>query len=124
MIADREVLRSLRPGLELAKDAIVVTSAGKEPQDTRVVFVNDAFVKLAGHAASEFVGRSVGVLYDHQAGGAILRKLFKDLLNCLRRAKDFSLADGNQGGTASKWQAIPLLDEEGTLRQWRNQRPP
>ena len=118
MNARNEVLHSLKPALELMNDAVIVTTADLEPPGPRVVFVNRALRKLVNLGSREVLGAPLGLLCDRQTGDAILRKLFEDLEELVRRA-GASDADGEDGSkTIEAWQVVPVADESGKVLYW------
>ena len=118
MITKNEVLHSLKPGLELMDDAVLVTTADPEPLGPRVVFVNRAFVKLAGHSVYNILGETLRVLCDREIDSDLLDELLKELKEDRWRASgsDVSREDGSQ--SIAEWQVVPLLDETGTVHHW------
>ena len=118
MVKNSEVLHSLKSSLEFAKDAIVVATADEAPLGPSVVFVNCAFVNLADCVVNEVVGENLENLCDLKTQSEIFRRLFKDLGSRLQRACEVNLDFENEPETSSEWQIVPLLDAEGTVRQW------
>lgn len=93
-------------GAMRTREAVCVTTP--DPDDPRVVFVNDAFTLLTGYRADEMLGQSPRVLQGPLTDRSVLDRLRR----CLYEGRDFSGEAVNYRADGSpfwmNWRVLPI----------------
>ncbi len=112
-IAGEQERRLLLQALHASMDPILITD-----RDTRVVFVNEAFRRLAGYAADEILGQSARMLYPSHGDPMF----YRNLRTSLREGKAFRATFTYRRKDGSPFyveQSIsPVLDGAGRITHY------
>ena len=57
-----QTLRLLNSAVEQSSEAVMITEAGPDPLDVKIIFVNNAFARIRGYAPEEVIGKTTGML--------------------------------------------------------------
>lgn len=109
-----EELRLFESAVSQMQEAAAIFSAGSGPDDSKIVFVNPAFTRLNGIAASVAMGRTLRLLEGGQAGPAEIRRAYKQL----KGGQSVSLVSAQIRGEKSfpaEWHLTPVRDERGDV---------
>ncbi len=109
-------MRLLQRAVDANANGIVISDATQH--DNPVVYVNPAFERITGYAASEVIGRNCRFLQGGlqvQPGLTELRAAFKE-----RRATTVVIQNYRKDGTVfwNEFTVAPLLDKEGVLTHY------
>jgi PAS domain S-box-containing protein len=81
--AARQRLRLLEASVAQLNDMVIITEPAPElPQGLRIVFVNDAFVRLTGYARTDVMGRCPGMLSGPSTDAAELERIRSAIDRC------------------------------------------
>ncbi|MGA2863563.1 MAG: PAS domain S-box protein [Verrucomicrobiota bacterium] len=74
-----ESLRLLGSAVEQSAESIVITEAGLDPLDSKILFVNPAFTKMRGYTAAEVLGKTPWFLLGPGSDQKTLGRLLPNL---------------------------------------------
>jgi PAS domain S-box-containing protein len=110
-----EMLRLLTSAVVQSKEAVLITDAQLEAPGPRVVFINPAFVAMAGYTADEMIGRTPRILQGPRTDPAVLDRLRRNLA----QGEPFEGETFNyrKDGTEYivQWQIAPIRDPGGPI---------
>ncbi len=112
-----EQLRLLESAVRLATDLVVISAADPAGGDaTRIIFVNDAFIRHTGWARSEIIGRSSSVLHGPLTDSAEVEQLRAALH--AGRSVAVEMVNYRKDGTPYdvEFSAFPIADADGAPR--------
>jgi PAS domain S-box-containing protein len=105
--------RMLSSAVDQAKESILITDAQIDAPGPGIVFVNPAFTRMTGYAASEVIGLTPRILQGPRTDLTVLRRLRHNL----ERGEEFSGESINyrKDGTEfdMEWQIAPVRDAAG-----------
>ncbi|HYG24853.1 MAG TPA: PAS domain S-box protein [Verrucomicrobiae bacterium] len=111
----KQSLRLLGAAVEQASEAIVITDSELHPHGPRVLFANQAFLRMSGYDASEVLGKTPHILEGPKSDPVTLQRI-KDTL---ARGVSFhgELTNYRKDGTefVAEWQIVPLRDSTGMV---------
>lgn len=81
-----EKARLMEAAIVSAKDSVIITDADLSAEAPNIVYVNDAFVKMYGHAAEDVIGKPLSIIY----GPDTSKKTMALMLESLKEGKAFS----------------------------------
>ena len=117
-VASESEPRVLRSAMELAGEAVIVTSAELDAPGPNILYVNPAFTRMTGYAPEEVLGRSPRMLQGPRTERAVLDRMRVDLAStgqfhgeAVNYAKD---------GTPYiiDWLITGARDETGRVTEW------
>jgi PAS domain S-box-containing protein len=105
--------RLLQPVWEVSSEAIVVTTNEPDPNDRKILYVNQAFTRVNGYTKEEAIGQPLALVHGSETDPAILRKSEEQLRE--GRSQEYSVLHYRKDG--SHYQCIttraPLVDANG-----------
>jgi PAS domain S-box-containing protein len=111
-------LRWLEAAVDLAYDAVIVTTPDLDDPGPRIEYVNRAFTRMTGYSSDEVIGRSPRMLQ----GPATSREVLARLRRQLERGEPFAGEAVNyrkDGSTFdAEWRIDPIRDPQGQIRHW------
>ena len=118
-IFSAERLRLLESAVVNSYDSIVITDTGTASSPhPRILFVNDAFTRLAGYTAAEVLGRSPSLLQGPDSDRAEIARM----RSCLARGEVFTseLVNYRKDGTPFHVEVriMPIRAPDGRLSHW------
>ncbi|MEX2335001.1 MAG: PAS domain S-box protein, partial [Pseudohongiella sp.] len=118
--AAEERMRLLESSIERLNDLVVITDAQSidAPEGPRIVYVNDAFVKLSGYAKEEIIGQTPRILQGPDTDKAALTKIRQALEN--KRTVRVELLNYSRTGD-KYWLEVdiaPIFAADGTHTHW------
>jgi diguanylate cyclase (GGDEF)-like protein/PAS domain S-box-containing protein len=113
-----DVLRSLKPTLQLIEDAVIVTTADLDPPGPHIIFVNNAFRRRTHYSSDEVIGKSLGILDGLRTERLLFARIRHDLEARRRFAGEATVYQ--KGGSELRviWQIVPLFDDQGSVCYW------
>ena len=75
----KERLRLLESVVVNANDAIIITEAGGDPLETKIVYVNEAFTHMTGYRLAELMGRSPNIFRGTKTSQKVLSTIRQSL---------------------------------------------
>ena len=113
------LMKTLMRAVERSNDVIMIAEA--EPADAggpRVVYVNPAFERMTGYAATEVLGRTPRMLLGPNTDEATLDRIYESLrgLKAVREEVVEYRKDGSE--LIADVSIVPVADEQGRYTHW------
>jgi sigma-54 dependent transcriptional regulator, acetoin dehydrogenase operon transcriptional activator AcoR len=70
-----QLLKLLETAVAQAKEAVVITSAGLEPPEPKILFVNPAFCEMTGYSQDEILDKTPRILQGPKSDRVMLQRL-------------------------------------------------
>ena len=98
-----------------AFESILITTASKGSDGYPIIYVNQAFTDMTGHAADEVIGKTPGILQGPKTDRAVIDRLAADLAN--GRVFQGTAINYRKDGSefTLEWKVIPVTDDKGTI---------
>jgi PAS domain S-box-containing protein len=110
-----ETLGLLESGVQQLEEAIVITTAEFASPGPRIVYVNDAFIKMTGYTREEVIGNTLALLHRSKAEQFILddsrARLSKG--EAVSRETTNYRKDGRE--FISEWHITPIRNQQGNI---------
>ncbi len=72
---ERQRLELLEASVARLNDIVMITDAGTGSAQRKIVFVNDAFIRLTGHSREEVIGKSTDILHGPLTDRTVLARM-------------------------------------------------
>ena len=95
--------------------SVMITEGGSDSHEHKIVYVNDAFTRLTGHAPVDVVGRTPELMQGPKTDP----KVIEELRNQISRGEPFhgQATNYRKDGTefTIEWKVIPVRSEHGNV---------
>ncbi|HEY9640703.1 MAG TPA: PAS domain-containing protein, partial [Coleofasciculaceae cyanobacterium] len=112
-----ERLRLLESVVVNTNDAVVI-SQSTQPEDLKIVYVNQAFTRMTGYSLDEMIGKSPSVLHGDKTDPAELARVQTAIARC--EAFNAELIEYRKDGSEFwlEFEMVPIADADGTYTHW------
>lgn len=110
-----ETLGLLQSGVQQLEEAIVITTAEFASPGPRIVYVNEAFIKMTGYTREEVIGNTLALLQRSKAEQSILENSRARLSKgeAVSRETTNYRKDGRE--FISEWHIAPIRNQQGNV---------
>jgi diguanylate cyclase (GGDEF)-like protein/PAS domain S-box-containing protein len=114
-----EQLHLLRNGVSRLNDIVMITESPLHaPMQQKIVFLNEAFIRITGRSVDLLGGISPFALFQEATSGRELERI-KDAFQHMRPVKTEVVTVNQDGvGISLEMDALPLLDKGGLVTHW------
>ena len=113
-----ELTYLLADAMRHVKEAVLITTAGLDPPEPEIVYVNEGFCRMTGYAREEVIGKTPRILQGPKTDRSELDRLRRHLSS--GEPFDGELVNYRKDGSVYviEWYVVPLCDTAGEITHW------